>query len=209
MTRSRIIVVLLFLVAFGAGLSVGKVFSHQPHMPSERGPSWLSSELNLTEPQREQMLAIWGNIYKAGSDERNERRALSKQKNDAIANLIPEAQKAELAKISDDYDQQIDSLMSRGKERYEQAIKETKKILTQEQRQKYEEILSRREQQRRRGGSGREGRNGREGRGGSETPEGRNQREAVPSPQPEVGQPTPAKQSDVVPKTESTVSDTD
>lgn len=173
MTRSRIIVVLLFIVAFGAGLSVGKVL-HRPPAPQDRGPSWLSHELNLTDQQREEMLAIWDNVYKTGSDERTSRRELSKQRSDAVANLISEDKKEELARINDQYNLQVKDLMAQGRDRYMKAVEATKTILTATQREKYEELLAKREEQRRsrggsdRGGSGRGG----PGRGGSDNHDG-------------------------------------
>lgn len=148
MTRSRIIVVLLFIVAFGAGLSVAKVL-HRAPAPNDRGPSMLSRELNLTQKQSDEMFAIWDNIYKTGSDERTERRDLSRKRSEAIAALIPEDKQEELAHINEDYNRLMQDLMTQGRERYAQAVEETKSILTNVQRKKYEEILARRDQQRR------------------------------------------------------------
>lgn len=154
MTRSRIIMVVLFVVAFGAGFSVSKLLE-RPHHSSERGPSWLSHELNLTDAQREQMLAIWGNFSKTGSDDRNTRRELQTQRNDAIAKLVPSDKQQALAQVNETYKKQMDEIMTRGRDRYRQAVDATKAILTAEQRQKYEQILARRDQQRKRGGSDR------------------------------------------------------
>ena len=160
MPRSKIIVVILFVVAFGAGLTTGRVFQHHPKAVHERGPSWLSSELDLSEPQREEMLAIWGSLYKNGSSDRSQRRELQKWRNEAIAELIPENKQQELETISKDYSSQLDELMAEGRLRYDKAVEQTKAILTPEQRLKYEEVLTRREQQRRRGGPDRGGRDG-------------------------------------------------
>lgn len=174
MTRSRIIVVILFIVAFGAGLSVAKVFHREP-APSERGPSMLSRELNLTEKQREEMFTIWENIYKTGSDERSERRDLSRKRSDAIAALIPQKKQEELARINEDYNRSMQELMTQGRERYKQAVEETKSILTNDQRKKYEEILARRDQQRRGRGGQERGSSDRMGgeRGGPDRDSGR------------------------------------
>lgn len=201
MTRSRIIVVLLFIVAFGAGLSVAKVFHREP-AANDRGPSMLSRELNLTEKQREEMFTIWDNIYKTGSDERTERRELSRKRSESIAALIPADKQEELTRINDDYNRLMQELMTQGRERYTQAVEETKSILTNDQRKKYEEILARREQQRR--GRGGADRNGAE-RGSSDRGEpdrSSNRRPSgKPAPVTQPSQPTtqPTVQPDVQP----------
>lgn len=193
MTRSKIIMVLLFVVAFGAGLTTGRVFVHHPDAQQERGPSWLSHELNLTEPQREEMLAIWGSLYKNGSSERSQRRELQKWRSEAIAKLIPENQQPELEVINKDYSRQLDALMSEGRLRYQQAVEQTKTILTAEQRVKYEEVLTRREQQRGRGGPDRGGRDG-----------NRNAKDNQPGHSPRDSEHKPATTPDVVAPATST-----
>ena len=149
MTRWRIIVVLLFIIAFGAGLSVGKL-SHQPaSSPSQRGPSWLSQELGLTPEQRQSMLDIWDKVNHSGFDESSLRRDLQKQRSDAIAQLVPQDKQAQLKQINDDYSKRSAELSSQRHQRFMDAIEKTKAVLKPDQRKKYEEILAQRDKERR------------------------------------------------------------
>ncbi len=150
LTRSRMIVVLLFILAFGAGLSVAKVFDRSKPQPPQRGPSWLSAELNLTPQQRQAMLSIWDNLNNAGFDEGDRRRELGRQRNEAIRRLIPEDQQHLLAQINEEYARQMGELSSQRRQRFDEAMEKTKAVLTPQQREKYEEILQRRQEERRR-----------------------------------------------------------
>lgn len=150
MTRLRMIVLLLFVVAFGAGLTAGRLWSkqHAPP-PHSRGPSGLAAELGLSDEQREKMIAIWDQVNHSGFDEWRQRRELQRQRNDAIAALVPAEQHAQLETINENYSQQVSDLFARRRERFAQAVEETKAILNDQQRVKYEAILARREQERR------------------------------------------------------------
>lgn len=165
MTRSRIIVVLLFIVAFGAGLSVGKVWRHPPGPSQHRGPSWLSDELRLSPEQRKAMLDIWDKVNHSGFDEAATRQSFRKQRGEAIAALVPQDKQDQLKEINDNYSKNVKELSSKRHQRFVDAIEKTKAVLNAEQRTKYEAILAKRESRRRRGGPGRSRRSSRGSRG--------------------------------------------
>jgi len=152
LTRSRMIVVLLFILAFGAGLSVARVMDHRRPEPPERGPSWLAGELNLSPEQRQSMLTIWGGLNNANSEDGDRRRELVRQRNEAIRKLIPEDQQHLLAQINEEHNRQMSELSNQRRRRFEEAVEKTKAMLNADQRQKYERILQRQQEERRRGG---------------------------------------------------------
>lgn len=149
-TRSRIILLLLFILTFGAGLSAGKLFDRHP-APPHRGPSWLSGELNLTPEQRKTILDIWNNVNQSRYEEWDRRRDLGRQRTEAIRKLVPQESQTLLEQINENYTQQLNELSAQRRQSFEDAMEKTKAVLTDEQRQKYEEILTRRSSERRRG----------------------------------------------------------
>jgi len=149
-SRSRMIVLLLFILAFGAGLSVAQVFDRSKPQPAERGPSWLSSELNLTAAQRQNMLNIWDNVNRSGFDEGERRREIGRQRSEAIRKLIPEDQQHLLDQINEEYARQMGELSNQRRQRFEEAMEKTRAVLTPQQLQKYDVILQRRQEERRR-----------------------------------------------------------
>lgn len=151
MTRSRMIVLLLFVLAFGAGLSVARVVDQGRPTRPERGPSWLAGELNLSADQRQSMLTIWGSLNNTNSEDSERRRELARQRNEAIRKLIPEDQQHLLTQINEEHNRQMGELSSQRRRRFEEAVEKTKAMLNAEQRQKYERILQRQQEERRRG----------------------------------------------------------
>src|SRR5437867_7153144 len=95
MTKTRIIVIVGFLVAFGAGAVVGlqlRVASvAQPVVQpaAGQGPSWLRTELGLSPEQNEQMKNIWEALHASGRGYEERRHRLRDERDEAIAALLP------------------------------------------------------------------------------------------------------------------------
>ncbi|NJL31714.1 MAG: hypothetical protein HC898_08820 [Phycisphaerales bacterium] len=153
MKKTRIMIGLVFMVAFAAGVSsalLARQFAEPA--PRPRGP-WMTAELKLTPEQEKQMQEIWGTLGRSGGHEESEnRRALQKQRDDSIKALIPAERQADLEKLLEDYQRQMNELSQQRKQRFEAAVEKTKAMLTPEQREKFESILARRPDGPRRGG---------------------------------------------------------
>ncbi|MCX5662303.1 MAG: periplasmic heavy metal sensor [Planctomycetota bacterium] len=153
MSKTKLIVVVVFVAAFAAGAATGLVFRPFPHHPPgpgggpgpERGPSWLVTELSLSQAQQDEMLKIWGSVGRSGWQEESEKRqALQKQRDEAIRKLVPASALAELDKVNDAFAKGYADLGEQRRQRFDAAVAKTKAILTPEQRAKYEAILARR-----------------------------------------------------------------
>jgi Spy/CpxP family protein refolding chaperone len=135
-------------LALGFGLErVSQTRAAQASTADEPGPhhSRLSEELALTPQQRDQMRAIWSKVLQgAGQDTGEKRHALQKERDDAIANLIPDSQKSAYDQVERDYRAKADALDAERKKAFESAVEQTKQILDPAQRQKYDEILKHR-----------------------------------------------------------------
>lgn len=168
--KVKAVVIIGFIVTFAAGLVAG-LWMKQPNViattggpapapPKPEHRSWLARELNLTAEQDERVKQIWESAMKSVPDRgREDPRRLFRERDEAIANLIPAESKAEYERIQKEFGEK----MSRsGRERdkaFEAAVAQTKSVLNPEQISKYEELLKRR-------GPGDGRGDGRDGRGG-------------------------------------------
>ena len=143
MTKTRAMILVCFLAAFAAGVGVGLVAWQRPHKRTRH--STLMRELNLTPEQRTQMREIWSGLRGAMRRDRRKRRdALREERNDAIRSLLNENQVPKYEDILQEYSRKMDELAEQRKKRFDEAVKRTKSILTEEQRAKYEELLKKR-----------------------------------------------------------------
>lgn len=144
MTRMQLTIAMLFLMAFAAGAAVALSWRPSADPPPRRG-SWLERELNLTPQQQQEMQIIWGEVGRENWQEDAERRrALARERDEAIRNLIPPERHAELEVALETYADQMAELSAQRRRAFELAVERTKAILTAEQRQKYEQSLTRR-----------------------------------------------------------------
>ncbi len=162
MTRTRIIVIIGFIVAFVAGAVVGLQLRTTPVQATvqpapEQRPSWLRSELGLTAEQNEQMKNIWEGLHNSGRNYEDRRHHLRDERDEAIAALLAPSVMGDYDRILLDFNNKLTALAQERDKAFADAVEKTKKILTPQQRAKYEEFLKRREP----GGADRGGRGGR------------------------------------------------
>jgi Spy/CpxP family protein refolding chaperone len=157
---AKLIVIIGFVLSFAAGLVIGsrsrglidpgapvENTSQSPTTaPSERRNKggWLSQELGLSSEQRARLDQIWSAMASRGRDDHDDRRReYRKERDAAIADLIPPARLGEYDQIINTYTDRVAALEQESREAYEDAVERTKQILTPEQRSKYEELLKR------------------------------------------------------------------
>jgi len=150
MTKTSVMLFTLFVVAFAAGVSSALVAREWKAPEKQHGSSWISNELGLDSAQREEMIKIWSGVGRGNwQEEGDRRRALQKQRDEAVRALVPEEKQAELTQIYEAYSKQTAELSEQRRKSFDAAVEKTKAILTPEQRSKYEEILARRAEGRR------------------------------------------------------------
>ncbi|HYG74067.1 MAG TPA: Spy/CpxP family protein refolding chaperone [Planctomycetota bacterium] len=142
--KSRILFVICFLTAFGAGLLAGMLLK-QPPAAQPQSDRFLG-ELNLTPEQREKMKAIWTEAMKNNSwqMQREAREAAQKERDEAMRALITDEQRPRFEAIQSAYQAKIEELSQKSRKARDEAAEKTKAILNKEQRVKYEEITKRR-----------------------------------------------------------------
>ena len=157
MTRINIIITFAFVVALFGGVAVGLLGAR---MPASREPrSWLADELNLSSDQRDQMRAIWQDVSKGRQSDGERRRALDKERTEAVVALLSNEQKAQYDKIQQDFSARMQEMSKQREQAFADAQTRTKAMLTEEQRVKYEQLMQKRREEkgnrgdRRHGGS--------------------------------------------------------
>jgi Spy/CpxP family protein refolding chaperone len=152
---AKLIVILGFILSLAAGVVIGSKAiapaSSDPPQPPTTAPTnrpsrggWLSQELGLSPDQREKLDAIWSATANRGRDDHNDRRRDFRRERDAaIADLVPAARLGEYDQIINTYNDRVAALEQESREAYEAAVEKTKEILTPEQRVRYEELLKR------------------------------------------------------------------
>jgi Spy/CpxP family protein refolding chaperone len=149
MTKTRIIVIVGFMIAFGAGAVVGLQLRAPSvvlaTVPPPQQNSWLRTELGLSAEQNDQMKNIWESLHTGGRGYEDRRRQLRDQRDEAIAALLPPSVMGDYDKVLQEFSNKLTQLGQERDKAFQDAVEKTKKILTPEQRVKYEEFLKRRE----------------------------------------------------------------
>lgn len=147
MSRTRLILLGCFVIAFAAGVLTGLVVSRLRERPPRR--SRLASQLKLTKEQQEQMRKIWSDVMSPHQGRRGEgRAALAQERDQAVVALLTEDQRLAYEAILQEYTRKMDELSQARRRRFEEAVERTKSILTPEQARKYEELIKGRRERR-------------------------------------------------------------
>jgi Spy/CpxP family protein refolding chaperone len=195
---TKFVVILGFILSFAAGLVIGSrrglvtestanstdgpssaktATTQSSHDGERRGggrSGFLTAELGLTSEQRKRLDEIWSAVAKA-SNQDDVRRGYRRERDAAIADLVPAPRLADYDQIINTYHGRIEALERTSREAYESAVEQTKSILTPPQRTRYEELLKRH----------------RWGPGGSREKNTTRPSETRATSQPEGGQPIP------------------
>ena len=157
---TKFIVILGFVLSFAAGMVIGTrsrgpLDTAAPANTDTRPPTttpskshgrggWLSQELGLSADQRKQLDAIWSATASRGRDDHDDRRREFRRERDAaIADLVPSARLGEYDQIINTYNDRVTALEQESRDAWQDAVERTKAILTSEQRTKYEDLLKR------------------------------------------------------------------
>src|SRR5262245_52905343 len=154
-SRIEILLVVLTVLALGAGVAAGLLASRLPAARAQShaqeqsssdaadATSSLAEELQLTAEQREQMRDIWEGVRREVQAAYERAQRLQKLRDDELAKILNDEQKAKFEKISHDFAERYKELAQERDETFSRAVEQTKQLLNDEQRMKYEQILKR------------------------------------------------------------------
>ncbi len=143
MNSSKALLIFAFVMVLVAGFWVGRSVS-QANQNEDR-PTWLAEELNLSSEQELEMQEIWGEVrQKMGDYPGDERRALSDKREESIKGLLTEEQYPLYLEIQERYRQEKEELIRNWKTPYEDAMKRTQEILSEDQFSRFEVLKEKR-----------------------------------------------------------------
>jgi Spy/CpxP family protein refolding chaperone len=137
-----ILLILVFVVAMGAGAVLATLAERVTNAPENSDNSWLADKLQLSAQQREQMRGFWEHATDTSHDCMDRRAELQKKLDQEISDLLNNDQKTRYNELSRQYQQKFQKLETDQTLAFNQAVDQTNKILTPEQQKKYEQILS-------------------------------------------------------------------
>ena len=150
-TRIEILLIGLTVIALGAGVVAGVLASRLPVATEETShpvpgvePTPLAHELNLTADQQAQMRGIWEGVRGRVHGTFDEAQRLQRERDEALVSLLNDEQKAKFQRIAQDYSDRFDKLSQKRKTTFDEAVTKTRRLLNDEQRRKYDEILKKR-----------------------------------------------------------------
>jgi Spy/CpxP family protein refolding chaperone len=144
MSKAGTTIIVGFALAMGAGVVVGVAAARHPQPVSADG-FWLSNELHLSPQQHEQMRAIWSQVTdRTGPNFGERRRQLQKERDESIVQILTDEQKQRYDAAVQNYTAKLADLNKEREKTFQDAVARTKLILTDSQRQHYDEILKER-----------------------------------------------------------------
>ena len=149
MRRNRIEILLvgITVLALSAGVVAGMLASRLPASGSTTiaDPSpiraTLSDELALNADQRGKMRDIWENVRSTAQQCFRDAEEIQRQRDNEILTLLSDKQKAEFEKISRKYSDKFSDTENKRQKSFQEAVDRTRKILNDEQRARYDQIL--------------------------------------------------------------------
>lgn len=149
--KTKVVVILGFVIAFAAGTVVGMLLRQEPVIASSAGEatgrrppeSWLAERLGLDARQTEQVKQIWSDAMQAArrDGDRDRWHQLRQKRDQAVADLIRPEDKAAYERVLQTYEDETAKLGRERHQAFQAAVAKTREILTPEQRAKYEQLL--------------------------------------------------------------------
>jgi hypothetical protein len=143
--RLAILIVVIPVLALCAGIAAGMLVVRAPSAaekrPAVRGPS-LSEELNLSSEQRQQMREIWEKAQAKVDDAALKAQRLQQERDDAMLALLDAEGRRKFAEIAKDFSQRDAALLQDRDNAFTEAVARTKEILSPQQWERYDRILS-------------------------------------------------------------------
>jgi hypothetical protein len=143
---SKLLVIMGFVLAFGAGLAMGpQLWQRSVAAPTTRPGhqvSWLKAELNLSAEQQDQMEKIWAETaHRAPREQADRRRQLARERDEAIAALVRPEDQEKYSQALKTFSEGNAALEREWRNYFANGVERTKAILTPELRRNYEELL--------------------------------------------------------------------
>jgi hypothetical protein len=154
-TRMKLLVVGLTVLGLSAGVVAGMLVARLPvgsdtdsEQVSGHGPAGMSAalvdQLGLSADQQDKMRVIWEGVRGDVQQCFQQAQDLQAQRDNAVLAILNDEQKSKFQKISIDYGKRFDTLTQQREQAFQKAVDQTRGLLTEDQRGKYDQILKNR-----------------------------------------------------------------
>jgi Spy/CpxP family protein refolding chaperone len=156
MTRARVLFIFGFLISMAAGFVAGMVVGRTPVHANPAtppgpgpttnrrpGPPSLDDELGLTTAQRAKVKEIFSAVRPPDGGRNDPLRAIHRERDEAIHQLIPDDRKADYDKILSDCAAREQELRKEHEQQFREAEAKMEAVLTSEQWTKYQDLKKR------------------------------------------------------------------
>lgn len=139
--KTGLLIVLMFVLALGAGVVAGKLATRPPAPVVVPVGSALSDELQLSPAQREQMRGIWEAVRDTAQSCARDASAAQQHEQEELIKMLTPDQQARFDRLQAQTRARVDVLEARRKSAFRDAVERTKQLLNPDQRRVYEQIL--------------------------------------------------------------------
>ncbi|HVT91140.1 MAG TPA: Spy/CpxP family protein refolding chaperone [Tepidisphaeraceae bacterium] len=147
MRKTKTFILIAFVLAMGAGVAVGMLGSRTIPKKLE-GRSWLVDELHLTSAQEQQMNQIWGDMMRnKGRAIKDQLDLLKKERQAEIDGLLSDDQKSKVEQIDHRFGDRARELWKQCQQDFTDAADQSRKVLDESQRLKYDELVNKMQSQ--------------------------------------------------------------
>ncbi|GEM_PF-4534801 len=144
MGKTTVALILVVILALSAGLVTGLALQRMPAASPVPRPARtpLAEELQLSDGQITEMKNIWESVREKADNAFADAQSLDRARDDAVYALLNREQKAEFATIQKGYVENLAKLKTQRDALFDEAVKQTERILSDAQKQRYREILA-------------------------------------------------------------------
>ena len=143
MNKTKTLIITAFVLAFCAGIPFGWAMEGWLDRPS--GDSWLSRRLDLSPGQEQKVNEIWSGVVKEPHEDRRARmHGFAEERDNGIRAMLTDDQIGNFDQIMEGYHAARSEFFQEIRARHDAAVEQTKALLTEDQRKKYDEMIERR-----------------------------------------------------------------
>jgi Spy/CpxP family protein refolding chaperone len=150
--KLKLILIAASILALGAGVFAGMAVSRMPAASAGTPSSAvagmpvahasIADELQLTDSQRDQMRSIWEGVRTDVHQTSDQAQVVQKDRDQAIFALLNDSQKAQYAALTQQAAERIAALNNQRDQAFHHGVEQTRKILSDSQRQTYDRIIN-------------------------------------------------------------------
>lgn len=149
MSKTKIILLLAFVLAIGAGVAVGVLSARTLPAAAPQRDSWLAQELELTAEQQDSMQSIWNDLLRnRGREYAEQWKNLQQERDVAMRGLLSSDQKQAADRIDQQFAEKARLLWKQAEAEFTAASAKSRQMLNESQKVKYDALLTRFKSQR-------------------------------------------------------------